>query len=61
MRFQTTALINKDRKRSQQIKMHDLISFNWEKKTNKKIHEEDRKKAMYLLHKEKLKNKEKNE
>ena len=41
--------------------MHDLISFNWEKKTNKKIHEEDRKKAMYLLHKEKLKNKEKNE
>ena len=33
MRFQTTALINKDRKASQQIKQTDLITFDWEKKS----------------------------
>tara|TARA_B100000519_G_C14261030_1_gene448057 strand:+ start:13073 stop:13402 length:330 start_codon:yes stop_codon:yes gene_type:complete len=58
MRFQTTALINKDRKRSEQIKMQDLITFEWEKNKRKKHEKSDRDKAMYLIHKEKLKQKE---
>jgi len=56
MRFQTTALINKDRKRNNQIKQKDLISFDWEKKTALKNIEEERRKAMYLMAKAKNKN-----
>jgi hypothetical protein len=59
VRFQTTALINKDRKRQHQIKQTDLISFDWEKKVNKKQLESDRKKAMYLMAKADKKSKKK--
>ncbi len=51
IRFQTTALINKDRKRNHQIKQKDLIEFDWEKKTKIKNLEKERKKAMYLIQK----------
>ena len=37
VRFQTVALINSERKRSDQIKLKDLIEFDWEKKVNAKI------------------------
>ena len=57
VRFQTTALINKDRKRKDQIKQTDLITFDWEKKINLEKIKADRKKAMYLLAKEAKKNK----
>ena len=59
LRFQTTALINKDRKRKDQIKQTDLISFEWEKKSRIKNLKEDRKKAMYLLNKADKENKKK--
>ena len=49
VRFQTTALINKDRKRQHQIKQKDLISFDWEQKTKKTNVDKERKKAMYLM------------
>lgn len=51
MRFQTTALINKDRKRKDQIKQTDLIKFDWEKKSTIKNIDKERKKAMYLINK----------
>tara|TARA_R100000742_G_C4243226_1_gene62536 strand:- start:476 stop:802 length:327 start_codon:yes stop_codon:yes gene_type:complete len=57
VRFQTTALINKDRKRSNQIKLKDLITFDWEKKLDLKKINEDRKKAMYLIAKAEKENK----
>tara|TARA_R100000655_G_scaffold31221_1_gene62675 strand:- start:14947 stop:15255 length:309 start_codon:yes stop_codon:yes gene_type:complete len=57
VRFQTTALINKDRKASQQIKQTDLISFDWEKKSKIKNAELERSKAMYLINKANKKNK----
>jgi len=62
MRFQTIALINKDRKRQHQIKAKDLISFAWEKENNEDKLKADRKKAMYLIEKsrkEQQNNKEK--
>ena len=59
LRFQTTALINKDRKRQHQIKQKDLISFDWEKKVNKKKLEAERKKAQYLMTKADKKSKNK--
>jgi len=46
MRYQTVCLINKDRKRSEQLKLKDLVHFDWEKKTNKKS---DFKAVQYLL------------
>ena len=58
MRFQTTALINKDRKKSNQIKQTDLITFEWEKKSKIKNIESERSKAMYLINKANQKNKE---
>jgi len=58
MRFQTTALINKDRKKSNQIKQTDLITFEWEKKSKIKNLESERSKAMYLINKANQKNKE---
>tara|TARA_R100000963_G_C4633821_1_gene98288 strand:+ start:1021 stop:1344 length:324 start_codon:yes stop_codon:yes gene_type:complete len=60
VRFQTTALINKDRKRQHQIKQTDLISFDWEKKINKKKLKAERKKAMYLMSKSDKENKQQN-
>lgn len=57
MRFQTTALINKDRKKSNQIKQTDLITFEWEKKSKIKNLESERSKAMYLINKANQKNK----
>jgi|TARA_R100000084_G_C4526444_1_gene89155 hypothetical protein len=55
VRFQTTALINKDRKRKDQIKQTDLISFDWDKTNAIKDRQQERKKAMYLMEKEKRK------
>ena len=49
MRFQTVALINKDRKRADQIKLKDLAQFDWDKKGNEKKLKLDRKKAKYLI------------
>tara|TARA_R100001198_G_C5090551_1_gene127603 strand:+ start:161 stop:448 length:288 start_codon:yes stop_codon:yes gene_type:complete len=49
MRYQTVCLINKDRKRKDQIKLKDLVSFDWEKKINKEGSKSDYKKAMYLI------------
>ncbi len=49
VRFQTTALINKDRKRQDQIKLKDLIEFDWEKKINVKKLKSDKKKTEYLI------------
>jgi hypothetical protein len=49
MRFQTLALINKDRKRKDQLKLKDLIEFDWEKKINFKKLKSDKKKAEYLI------------
>tara|TARA_R110002050_G_scaffold124877_3_gene244211 strand:+ start:234 stop:548 length:315 start_codon:yes stop_codon:yes gene_type:complete len=60
VRFSTTALINKDRKRRDQIKQTDLIKFDWEKKSEIKNLEDDRKKAMYLLNKADKEHKKKN-
>tara|TARA_R100000700_G_scaffold40930_1_gene58555 strand:+ start:3264 stop:3578 length:315 start_codon:yes stop_codon:yes gene_type:complete len=57
VRFQTTALINKDRKRQNQIKQSDLIQFNWEKKIDLEKIRADRKKAMYIIAKEEKKQK----
>ena len=51
MRFQTVCLINKDRKARNQIKLKDLIEFDWERKTNIKKLKKDRKKVQYLMHK----------
>tara|TARA_E500000305_G_scaffold108358_1_gene110579 strand:- start:2462 stop:2758 length:297 start_codon:yes stop_codon:yes gene_type:complete len=53
MRFQTVALINKDRKRKDQVKMSQLITFPWEKKVNDKDKiEEEKKRVQYLMSKE---------
>lgn len=60
MRFQTTALINKDRKRKDQIKLTDLIKFDWEKNKKRKNIDADRKKAQYLLMKATREHKKKN-
>ena len=49
VRFQTVALINSERKRSDQIKLKDLIEFDWEKKVNAKKLISDKKKAEYLI------------
>jgi len=49
MRFQTIALINKDRKRQDQLKLKDLVEFEWEKKVNLKQLKKDRKEAQYLI------------
>lgn len=51
MRFQTICLINKDRKRQNQIKLTDLMTFEWEKKAKIKTSKKDRNKAMYLIQK----------
>ena len=51
MRYQTVCLINKDRKRSDQIKLTDLTKFDWEENESKKQTLKDYKKAMYLIHK----------
>ena len=62
IRFQTTALINKDRKRQHQIKQKDLITFDWEQQQKKINIDKERKKAMYLMaqaDKENKKNREK--
>ena len=58
MRFSTTALINKDRKRSNQIKQTDLIVFDWERKSRIKNLEAEKSKAMYLINKANKKNKD---
>jgi hypothetical protein len=55
LRFQTVSLINKDRKRNQQIKLHDLIKFPWEKTSQKKI-EAGRSRAEYLIAKARKEN-----
>ena len=52
MRYQTVCLINKDRKRSEQIKLTDLVKFDWEKK---KSNVKDYKRVQYLLAKAKQK------
>ena len=57
VRFQTTALINKDRKKQNQIKQKDLIKFEWEEKVDVEKIKADRKKALYLIAKENKKNK----
>jgi len=49
VRFQTVALINSERKRSDQIKLKDLIEFDWEKKVNVNKLISDKKKAEYLI------------
>jgi hypothetical protein len=49
VRFQTVALINSERKRQDQIKLKDLIEFDWEKKVNVKKLISDKKKAEYLI------------
>ena len=49
MRFQTLCLINKDRKRQDQLKLKDLIEFDWEKKVNLKKLKQDKKKAEFLI------------
>jgi hypothetical protein len=59
MRYQTVCLINKDRKRSEQLKLTDLVKFEWEEKTAKKQKLKDYKKAMYLIHKTKKENSKK--
>jgi hypothetical protein len=58
LRFQTTALINKDRKKQHQIKQTDLITFDWEKKSKIKDLESEKNKAMYLINKANKINKE---
>jgi hypothetical protein len=60
VRFQTTALINKDRKRKDQIKQTDLIKFDWEKKSTINNIDKERKKAMYLINKANKKSKNSN-
>ena len=60
LRFQTAALINKDRKRQHQIKLKDLIDFDWEKSQNVEKLKSDRKKAMYLIAKADKENNQKN-
>jgi len=59
MRFQTVCLINKDRKTSNQIKLKDLITFDWEKKTKAKDIKKEHKKVQYLMHKANVENKNK--
>jgi len=59
MRFQTVCLINKDRKTSNQIKLKDLITFDWEKKTKVKDLKKEHKKVQYLMHKANVENKNK--
>ena len=62
IRFLTTALINKDRKRQHQIKQKDLITFDWEQQKKKINIDKERKKALYLMaqaDKENKKNREK--
>ena len=49
MRFQTICLINKDRKRKDQLKLKDLVVFDWEKKINVKKLKSDKNKAEYLI------------
>ena len=49
MRYQTVCLINKDRKRKDQLKLRDLLHFDWEKKLAKKSSKSEYKKAMYLI------------
>ena len=49
VRFQTVALINSERKRQDQIKLKDLIEFDWEKKVNVNKLISDKKKAEYLI------------
>ena len=49
MRYQTVCLINKDRKRKDQLKLRDLLHFDWEKKLTKKSSKSEYKKAMYLI------------
>lgn len=60
MRFQTTALINKDRKRQDQIKAIDLVEFDWEKNKQKNDKISEMKKAQYLLMKAQKEHKQKN-
>jgi len=57
VRFQTTALIKKDRKKQNQIKQKDLIKFEWEEKVDVEKIKADRKKALYLIAKENKNNK----
>ena len=52
IRFQTICLINKDRKRKDQLKPRDLCEFEWEKKTNKKAKKQEFSHAKYLMEKE---------
>ncbi len=52
MRFQTVALINSQRKRSEQITAQKLIKFDWEKTETQ---ENERNKIDYILHKAKNK------
>jgi hypothetical protein len=49
IRFQTVALINSERKRKDQIKLKDLIEFDWEKKVNISKLKSDKTKAEYLI------------
>ena len=49
VRFQTVCLINSERKRKDQIKLKDLIEFDWEKKVNVNKLISDKKKAEYLI------------
>lgn len=48
MRFQTVALINSQRKRSEQISLHKLVKFDWDKKESQK---NERDKIDYIIHK----------
>tara|TARA_R100001086_G_scaffold199785_3_gene115989 strand:- start:1464 stop:1769 length:306 start_codon:yes stop_codon:yes gene_type:complete len=48
-RWQTAILINKDRKRKDQVKLFDLVKFPWESKKDSKKLEKDRRKVQYLM------------
>ena len=52
VRFQTVCLINKDRKRKDQLKPRQLCEFEWEKNTNKKTQNDNFEAVKYMLEKE---------
>ena len=49
MRFQTVALINSERKRKDQLKLRDLVQFEWEREINEEKLKADRKKVQFIM------------
>ena len=57
MRFQTVILVNKDRKKQNQVKPKDLIEFPWEKGSKIKDIKKEREKIDYIVAKERRRRK----